>query len=394
MLGKSNVKIKPWICGIVIFFMLFITGCWDRIEANDLALIVASAFDRAPDGKVQMTVQVMLPSGGGPGGGPGGGSQQGKKFIVETATGNDPEDAEQIIQKMVSRRLFKGQRRVIIIGEEMARYGVGEVLDYISREPENRLRTNILVVKSGTGSDLLKVEFPLERFPAEAMREMINSGLGEEVTIRDFLIKASIEGIQPIAAAIEMKNGQKGLQLTGFAIFKGLKLAGYLNAEETSGYLWATGRFKKGIVTTKVPGNEGTIDIDVRNATTKVTPEIDGNKVNIFVEIKGEGVIYGNSTKLDLTVPKNIALIEKAFETEIEKQVEKTIKVVQKKYGADIFGFGSTIYGHNPKEWKRLREKWDKVFPDAEVSVSTDFNIRMTGMAGPSLYLKENEVKK
>lgn len=392
MRENSNVNFKSWICGIIIFSFLLMTGCWDRIEANDLALIVAGAFDKAPERKVQVTVQVMLPSSGGPGS--GGPSQPKTKFFVETATGIDSEDAAEQIQKKVSRRLFRGQRRVVLIGEEMAKSGVGEILDYISREPENRLHTNVLVVKGGTGYNLLKVEYPLERFPAEAMRKMINTGLGEEVTIRDFLIKASSEGVQPIAAAIESGNGQDSLKLTGLAVFKDLKLAGYLNAEETVVYQWATGKFKQGIFTTKVPGNEGTVDIDVKNASAKLTPEIMDNKVKIYVKIKGIGAIYGNSTKLDLTEPENIALIQKAFETEIANRVQKLIKAVQKKYDADIFGFGSTVYGHNPREWEELKGNWDKVFSDTQVSVSVDLNIRMTGMSGPSLYLKENEVKK
>lgn len=392
---KMHLKFLIGICGITVFSMLFMTGCWDRVEINDLALITATAYDLAPRDELQYTVQIMLPAGGASAASQSStGSQQKKSFTVETAVGIDPGDAERKIQKIFPRKLFRGHRRVIIIGEALAMHGLEKMLDSIGRDPQNRLRTDVLVAKGKKGLDLLNTDYPMERVPAEAMREMVSIGIGVDVNIRDFLIAASSEGTQPIAATIEQDESKEGFKLTGIAIFKGLKLAGYLDAEDTEGYLWVRGKYKKGIIATTVPENEGVIRINVKNAKTKVTPEIRDGKVKIYLDLKGEGSIFGNSTNLDFTVPANITLAQEAIKTKIKTQVENTLKVTQKDYGADIFGFGTTISQHKPKEWKLLREKWNKIFPDVEVYVSTSFKIRMPGMSGPPLYLNEDEVKK
>ncbi len=46
-------------------------------------------------------------------------------------------------------------------------------------------------------------------------------------------------------------------------------------------------------------------------------------------------------------------------------------------------------------QWKLLSKRWDdEVFPNVQVSVTTEIQLRMTGMSGTPIYLKESEVKK
>ncbi|MDF2985803.1 MAG: Ger(x)C family spore germination protein [Eubacterium sp.] len=393
-MGENKDK-KLFFLTIITVFMLLFSGCWDRTEVNDIGLITASAYDVAPDGGIQYSVQILVPSAGGQGGGQGGsGGQQKKNFIVETAIGMDPGDAENNIQKKFPRRLFRGHRRVIILGEELATQGLDKMLDSIGRDPQNRLRTSVVVAKGKKGIDLLQAEYPLERIPTEAMREMMIIGVGVNATIHDLLIAASSEGAQPIAVAIEKGEGEQSFKPTGIAAFKDLKLAGYLDSEDTEGYLWIKGKFKNGIIATTVPENEGVIRINVNNQSSKITPGMRGNKAYVNVLIKGDGSIYGNSTRLDLTVPENIELAQTAIKARIKKQVENTIKSAQKQVGADIFGFGSAFYQFRPSDWKKIKDKWPQTFPDLKVNVITEFKIKTSGMSGPPLYLKENEVKK
>lgn len=387
-----NAKTIKSVCKIFIIFMLFATGCWDRTEINDIALITASAYDLVPEGGIRYTIQLMLPSAGGAKSGQGssGGSKK-TDFIVETAVGADVGEAEKNIQKRFPRKLFRGHRRVIVIGEDLARNGMREILDSVSRDPQNRLRTNVLVAEGISGCDLLKIDYPLERVPAEAMREMTQIGIGIEANIRDFLIAKSSQGIQPIGVSISPRNNKEGFDETGIAVFKDMQLAGYLKGEEIEGYLWVTGKFKNSTITTTVPGKEGTIRINVKSTDAKITPEIEGNKVSIYIDLKGEGSVYGNSTQLDLSIPKNILLAQEAIKEKIKNIVQNTVQLAQKEYKSDIFGFGSIISQHNAKEWKLLRESWDDAFSDVKVFVSTDFKIRTSGMSGLPLYLDESE---
>ena len=53
-----------------------------------------------------------------------------------------------------------------------------------------------------------------------------------------------------------------------------------------------------------------------------------------------------------------------------------TIRMVQKQYGSDIFGFGSKIHEDLPDDWKRLKPEGDKTFKTAKVEVDAEVKLR------------------
>ncbi len=393
MRGILKRSTRTLLVGIISVMCLLLSGCWDRTEINDLALITASSYDLAPGGKLQYSVQILVPSGGSKGGQGGSGAQK-KSFIVETAVGIDPGDAEKNVQVKFPRRLFRGHRRVIILGEELAKQGIDIMLDSIGRDPQNRLRTNVVVAKGEKGYNLLKAEYPIERIPTEAMREMTVLGVRIDANIHDMLIAASSKGMQPIAVAIEKSKGEEGFKTTGLALFNDLKLAGYIDTEKTEGYLWIMGKQKNGIIAAEVPGQDGVVRVNVKGQDARVIPKFQGKTPYILVEIKGNGSIYGNSTKLDLSVPDNIKIVQKAINDRIRKQVENTVASVQKEADTDVFCFGMAFNQFKPCQWKKLENQWEDIFPYLKVYVSVDFKIRTSGMSGPPLYLKKDEIKK
>src|SRR5690349_11685006 len=99
---RVHMKVKQGLLGILILSVLNMTGCWDRVEVNDIALIMGTAFDSAPGGKLQMTSQIMVPSqasGGTGAGGQGGLVGKDEGFFTESAVGIDPGDALSKLQE-------------------------------------------------------------------------------------------------------------------------------------------------------------------------------------------------------------------------------------------------------------------------------------------------------
>ncbi|WP_054637410.1 hypothetical protein [Thalassobacillus sp. C254] len=111
----------------VMTFLLLLaflqTGCWDRLEVNDMALILATGINVVENGNVEVSAEISLPSpqgstelmGGDQGGGIG--------TYIESATGETVADAVSKMQQKVSRELFWGQSDIIVIGEELAKQG-------------------------------------------------------------------------------------------------------------------------------------------------------------------------------------------------------------------------------------------------------------------------------
>jgi len=390
------------LCMILVVSLFFLTGCWDRKELNDLAIELGLGLDQAENNELEISAQFIIPSKMGMG--QSGRSDSGKPFFIESGTGRDTLEAIQMIQTKLSREVFRGHHRVIVIGEQLARHGLANVLDNYSRDPDIRLRADALVVKGSSAKQFLEASSPLEKIPAlGAQKEHEQTGGLGDRSLVNFLIAGTSEGITPILPVIEMipssneqdQPGTKGFQIAGAAIFnKDLKLVGFLNRQEESTSLWVANRLSKQTITETVPQGNGNASLYMTKIASKIKPIIRGNTIKCDIVLSGEGTIQENNTNLDLTLPKNLTLLEHVLEKKAEKQALQTIKKVQKQYETDIFGLGEAIHQKYPSKWKVLKKDWAKQFRKVQVSVHANLTIRRVGLTGPSLQLKKHEIKK
>src|SRR3954469_23106419 len=108
--------IKTILVYLLIFFcMVVTTGCMDRRELNDIAIVLGWGMDQKEDGTFVASAQIAIPSklANGNGGG-GGGAEDG--YLLEPASGKSASDAGQNMQLKLSRVIFASHRRVIILG--------------------------------------------------------------------------------------------------------------------------------------------------------------------------------------------------------------------------------------------------------------------------------------
>ncbi|MCU6797478.1 Ger(x)C family spore germination protein [Paenibacillus sp. WQ 127069] len=390
-LGKIGV--------ILIAITVVCTGCWDRAEINDIALMMASSLDLEEDGRYYGLSQIAVPSrqiDNSP--------QATKSYYVESGIGINVQEIVQHEQPKLSRKLFISQRRVLFIGEKLARKGINDIIDHFSRNSLSRLRTYVLIVKGGEGKDAIMTDYPMEFVPSEAVREIEKQSGGMTATFRDLFNAASGEGIEPVLSAIELTPSpqkpkgsepvKKTFNLTGTAIFKDLKLLGYLDNHDTQLLHWVTGKLKQGIIIVQLPNKKHNVSVTLIESKGVIAPTVEGSKVKFAIHLKGKGTIDESNTHLDFSDPKNLHLVEKELEQLIRTETEKLIENVQKKYASDIFGFGDTLHKKNKKAWKKLKPQWNESFAEADISVDVDFVVKRAGMTGPSLQLREQEITK
>ncbi|WP_219838306.1 Ger(x)C family spore germination protein [Paenibacillus sp. R14(2021)] len=392
---------RAYLCIGLLCSVWMISGCWDRTEINDLAFISGTSFDLTDTGECcLLSVQIAIPSSS-QGGLGGGGSGQQEKFFVLSAVGKNTSDAFQKIQMKSSRRLFTSHRSVIFIGESFGRHGINEVLDVFTHDPRQRLRTYIMVVKGGEGREILQTKYPFEQLPIEAVKEM--EGLGTElaVTLRDFFITAASEGISPVMGVIEAKDYSGGNQeknkifkLAGSALFKDFKIIGFLDSKQTNGFAWATNRKKSGEIDASLPNGNGNVGMQLNHAKRTITSRIIGDKIQVKIQLQGEGSLLENNTDLNINRPNNLKLVKQALEKSVETEVREVVADLQKRYKVDAIGFGQEIFRDHPKQWKALKEQWDLKYPQVDLAIGVKLNISGSGMSGTPLQLKEKEIKK
>jgi spore germination protein KC len=381
---------------------LFLSGCWDRKEINDVAIVVGTGLDKPEDteegAQVELSIQYIVPgavSGGGMGGNSGG-TRGGKPIEVKSQTGESLFDAMSKLQEKMPRRIFWGHNKAIILSEDFAKEGIREQIDFFSRHPDPRLRSYVFVTE-GKAKDILNLQLPLEQYSAEELRELSKFEISISVTVKDLLqmlkSEARATALPWIEKVTEDVSQTEKLRLNGTAVFKNGKMIGRIDDKTTRGVLWIRNEIYSAAVTVSPEETEGVISLNLLRSNTVLVPKIESGKWKISIIIDVEDDIVQNGTKLNTMNPEVIKKLEKLLEKDLKDRVNLALEQVQKDMRADIFGFSEAFHHKYPKQWNKVKDHWDEVFPEIEVTIISRPKIRRPGNSTVPQGLPEDEVK-
>nr|WP_275695482.1 Ger(x)C family spore germination protein [Fredinandcohnia sp. SECRCQ15] len=374
---------------ICVIIIILLTGCWNRVEVNDIAIVTAIGIDLTEDDKLLLSIQVAIPVKLGPTSGSQGGSSN-STFVV-SETGDTISEAYRNIQGKISRNIFFSQSRVLLIGEDMAKKGISNIIDFHSRYNEPRINSFIMFTK-GQASELINNMPQLESISAEETKELAKIGAGLSVYIRDFMNMLLTDGKEPVAPQFSLtpleentKNkSREGQEINGAAVFKGDKLVGWLDKTETRGLLWIRNEIETGVITINIPEDQGggNISFEIIRVDSKIKPKLQNGEINLSVDVTSELSIMENDSKLNVDQTQVLDELEKYVENEIKDRIQLVVDIAQKEYQSDIFGFGQAVYKKYPKEWNvALKNNWDQTFEQLEVNITPKVFIRRIGLS-------------
>lgn len=378
---------------ILTLIVISLTGCWDSREITALNIVQAIGIDIEENGEIYLSFQILKPSiAKTPVGGKEGGSTEAKAVWVLTSTGQTVFEAIRSATKESCKKLYFPFNKVIIIGEDAARSGVGELTEFLDRDPEARRRAHILVAK-GKAKDIIEASSEQDKIPAKAIEMLLitSSATSQitETTLHDFHKILASKTVSPFAPGIKTIYKQTEdkvttvVELEETAIFKEDKLIGWADKKETRGFLWILGKVKSGIINVDSPQEENKkVSIEIISSSVKIEPEIKDGKLFVTIKIIENGNIGEQmSMNVNLTKPENFEELERRQADVIEDEVKATLMKIQKECGADIFNFGQDFHRKYPKEWKELEKNWDEEIINITVNVEVEAKLSLVGMS-------------
>ncbi|MED4781083.1 Ger(x)C family spore germination protein [Brevibacillus choshinensis] len=392
------MRIKWLMIGIC---SLLLTGCWDRTEINDLAIVTAASVDKSSKNSVLLGVQVFIPralGGGGAGGGSVGGGQ-GKLTMMRSSEGVNIADAMSKLQAKIPRQIFWGHCKVYLFGEEAARHGLADHIDFLVRHPEPRNRS-FLYVSKGKALDMLSITPVLERSTAESLREYANLHIAMAVTLVDYrnMLRGEAE-----AVAIPMiedgkkfekqEDNQNKAVMVGTAILKRDKMIGSIPTTATRGLLWLRDEMQKAAITVKIKNEKGIISVSPSRTKTKLIPSIENGKWSMVVKVDTEGDVVENGTKLNLMNPEYLAMLQQAVSDDIDERMQTAMHILQHKMKADVVNFAAAFHRKYPKEWEQAKDHWDEIFSQVVVRSEINVDVRRPGLISAPAGIPQAEVK-
>lgn len=422
---------------LILCFCLMLCGCYDNREPNDIAFVTAVGIDRSKktEENFDFTFQIARPTEIS-----GGSSDEGGKGgdIIQNITVEAPtlyagiETANFIISKTLSLAHIK----LFVFSEEVAREGIADLTETMSRSEEIRPNVYMAVAKESSKEylesvkpsvDINPVKYYQSKFDKEAFGGIPKSTNNEFY----FYLKTDEKNIAlPIASVIKTadQNQQEGQdskssteggsgsekpkenegqkdapvneapfeykikdytageiaiaeedesELMGMAVFSGDKMIGEMGSVEGLIYNILTNRFKYGYVTFKSSKTDIPITILLqRTGKTKIDYDRKKEEAKITLFLDGEFVALPS----DYITEKDTYAFEKEIKDAVCEGVYTFIKRLQNEFKSDIVGIGSSAKGEFLTFDEFKDYKWSEKFPEIDIKIKTNFDIERTGL--------------
>lgn len=363
---------------IILSFTCLLSGCWSYKEIEQLAIVSGVSIDIAEEDKVLVTTEIVSVTE----------SQQGTVLepVYMQSFGNTFFDAVRHMIALQGKKLYWGHAKIIIISEAIAKKDISKVLDFLNRDAEIREDMWVILSKEENANSIFSVKPETESslvFQLDhSLRAQESIARYPAVTLYNFLDTLASKATATTIPTIKLidNRGKVGTLMSGSAIFKGSKLAGYLNEQESKALLWLRDELKGGLfIVNRADKSEINVTLEIFKSKTKLKPKVEDGKLIMNISVKTDvGIAEIMGTK-DLISEEGRASLKKDAEKQIKMQLEKLIEKAQKEYNADIFGFGDTIKRGMPGVWKSIEKEWDKFFSDIKCEVDVKVNIRGSG---------------
>lgn len=369
----------------LISALLILTGCWDKNELNDLAIATGIAIDKSEEG-YSVSIQTVNPSEVSTQTNTSGISP----ITVRTEVGATMYDAIRKLSTTNSKRLYGTHLQLLVISEDIAKEGIADVLDNLSRDNNFRADFLIVITKDADAKDILKMQTVTDHIPTKALTSLLE--ISEEIwggsltiSFKELLAVLTIPGRSAVIPMIDTKGdlaiGQTKAntessappvtyKYIGSGIFHKDQLIGLLNAEEVKSYNFIRDEIKQ-IIEVITCSNDEKMSIEVlRSKTKQKAIMMPDNKPKIKVTIESVTKVGESNCQMDLSNPAIITELERLTEEKIHQDLADVIEKVQTEFKTDVFGFGETIYRSYPKVWSEMSNNWDEHFANLAVEIN------------------------
>ncbi|MDF2721645.1 MAG: germination protein Ger(x)C family [Paenibacillus sp.] len=389
--------------------VLTLTGCWDRMELNQIAITSATAIDYK-DGQWVVSYQVVIPSAISAAMSVSGGGAAKLPVIVYSTQGKTIREAVWKSALESPRLLFFSHTRVVIVSSDAAKQGLSPLIDVYLRNPDSRETVNVLI-SEGNARSILEQLMQIQIIPGDGIQEtmlgeardmsilpsvkMYNLAMDLLGSAKSAIIPEILVSGEPAVNSLDQLNKttlSSKLRLGRLAVLSKDKLAGWLSRQEALGVSFMRDSIK--MTSFSFPCSEGTKTEDsafrVTKSKTRLKPRLTGDRIEMDIIVEGDGTLLETNCQLELNKPDVIRKLESQIEKHIAKEIEQSWAAV-KKLGVDIVGFGDSIHRKYPKQWKTLAPHWQSSFKQIKIHPIVDITIKRTGLSTKSFQMQENE---
>lgn len=391
---------------LIIFFMLFSTGCWDKDELEDWGYVAVVGLDKGKDDQINVTLELTNPQVGTS---LNSSVQEPSKEAI-TLPGFNIITIKDLANTTITRRLTLTHAVALVVSEEFAKSDdFFRVIESFMRNKDIRGDLNIIVCREKASTFIKETRPPFETRPTKFYYFMANrwkdTGLVPLSSLHRFITRTQMDTSLFLSIYGTSRQGRK----KQMAAQESNYIAGEVDKESDSPTeMLGSTVFKKGKMVGKLSGDQTQIALllrtkhDVRSISANLTDPLNSKyKVSIKAFPKGNTKVKmdlsGDTPKIDVKVqilaqivgiPSCInyvtdiekqEVLQNAIQTFFEEESSKLIKMTQKDFGGEPFLWGQRAqkYFSTTKDFKKYN--FMQKYPNANINVSFDVKIKNFG---------------
>ena len=380
---------------IVFILFIFILVAWNdkiipkRLEVSDLEPVRVIGLD---NNKENILLSIVRDESTDKKEGEDGNSQE----VVSISSSNF-EKALRALQNYKSKQFTGGHIKYVIIGEDMAKNNFLNAIDFIVRDVELRLTSEVFIAREMSASDLMQNETESIEKISDVLNNLtknINSfSYSKEETIIDIvplLVTKNKSGLIPTLMPagdnkynteweVESSNKKESnsvLQFAGFAIFKNSKLIDYLNLTEARAANFVNNLVSNTVISIVGENeNKNEVSLEIISSNTNFDFKFDGDMLTkIIVKNKNKSniiqmVLQDEELSIDL-----VNKFEEKLANIIEKEIENVIKKSQ-ELNADFLNFEEKLKIKHPYKYRKIKDNFESIFKTVTIEVVVESKI-------------------
>jgi spore germination protein KC len=371
--------------------LALLAGCGGKQEISELAMVTGVGLDLSDDGEgVRVTAQIIRAADArGQTGAPAGGT--GEPIYSVTAEGESIFAAIRNLARVSSRRVYWAHNFVIAMSEEYAREGIGDMVDFFTRNHELRMETWV-VVTPDRAEELVSTRTGIEIVPGETIEKLFwySEIVGESpqtnmMRVEEMLLSNTTHPMIARAAltkaGISNKKPEKGasvnqVELSGAAVFKKEKMVGWLTPAESRAAVFFLQKVDSLIVPLPCPSQseKRKATVELRENRFRATPSLKNGEVSFRVSLDVAADMVESGCRNALADMRSE--LEKTLENELRESFEHMLRIAQEEYQVDFLKLGDRVRNEYPVYWNRVKKRWDDIFPEVDIEVEVHASIK------------------
>lgn len=366
MLKKCRI-IK--IISVVIAVSVLLSGCCSGQRLSDLTIVQAVGIDKQDD-KTQISLQYLNLNKS------TGSTDSLSDNITSVAygTSNSISSAISTASKVLSQRVFFGQNKLVVLGNEYVQGDIEKGLDYLVRSVDSR--PDVLVaISEEKASDIISCCENDIMLPAKKIYELLKlgeeTGLGASVTVNKMLNMYSEPTADIYLPVLSLNN--KVVKCKGIAVFSKEKYQKTLTPSQSFGMLFINGNITNGSLNVK-NDTLGNVGVEILSSKSKRSAYVSNGQLHFDISIKVrillDEVEKGTTTAVQ---ERETKMIESLINRKVKQMCLSAVKECF-SLGSDPFMTGKYLARDSEYQYNALKDNWREILPytDVNISVHTD----------------------